>query len=131
MTEKIMSEELYGQAGNEAAAGYEPLPEPSKEEAKTYSGEADGIREAASDLTDARQEDTTPIIERDYRWIGGELDGQKIDQTKTAGSLNRASAAALCKRSILVANQSSLRRLTKRASPPVARLIDARRCGTR
>lgn len=95
-----MKEELFGQAGNEAAAGYQPLPEPLKEEAETYSGEVDGIRHAASDLTDARQVDKAPIIERDCRWIGDELDGQKIDKRKRltpSGRLAIGRRSAKCK----------------------------------
>ena len=78
-----MTEELYGRAFDEAGHGFEPLadPTPAPEPEREYSGDADGVREAAKDLAETRQ--TPPLVERAYVHIDGEDAGKQIAENRT------------------------------------------------
>src|SRR6185437_10926380 len=78
-----MSEEAFGQAGTEQAQGFSPLPEPPREDEKTYGSDAQSLRDAATDLTTQRNENEPPLIERGYYHRSGDEAGKEIDLSKT------------------------------------------------
>ncbi len=93
-------EQTFGHEGNLADAGWQPLPEPPKDEEKIYNGDsAGGVREAANDLAAQRAErmnepgykahDPEATIPRPYIYRGGEHDGEPVEK-RLAVTIDRA-----------------------------------------
>jgi hypothetical protein len=75
---------LTGRPGLNAEAGYEPMapdprmPQEDDDKETIYSSDKDGIEEAARDLSKSRGQEHE-IIEREYRHLGGENHGEKVE----------------------------------------------------
>src|SRR4051794_37872158 len=81
-----MSEQTYGEASVEQAAGFVPLVDPNRpdNDSQTYEGkDQDAAREAADDLLRRRAEDQPPLIERVRVNVGGDKHGEPVDANGT------------------------------------------------
>src|SRR5262249_23795132 len=56
---------------------------PPKEPEKTFDGGEQGLRKAAKEVTEQRQEREPEPIEREYKFLGGEHDGEPVPMNQT------------------------------------------------
>ena len=73
------------------ATEFKPMFTPDEPKEKTFGNDADGLKEAARSLTDAREErrvpkvaEDTPIVDRNYHWDGGKGDAVPENYTLEA-----------------------------------------------